>query len=313
MRNLIGISLITFLITFIVCVVLVNSVPIGKKGLTHIQKGQSATTIYANLYKDNVINDRLAFSLYKKFVGSTLKTGEFSYDISDCPSDLLYKINTNDYYYRSITIPEGLSVSQVAYLLHNNSYLSGDLIVNPEHMLMPETYNFVRGDKRLDLYNNMKKNFKKMAVPLWNNRDKDLPFKTFLQAVTLASIVEKETGLDREREKVASVFINRLRSGLPLQSDPTTIYALSNGFGKLDRQLTRKDWKIQHPFNTYYIRGLPPHPIAGVGLKALKAVLNPIKTEYYYFVATGFGGHYFSKTLAQHNKNYIRYKKNLNK
>ena len=313
MRNLICISLITFLTTFIVFIMLANSVPIDKKGLTYIQAGQSAKTIYADLYKHNVIKDTLAFSLYRKFTGSTLKTGEFSYDISDSPSDLLHKIDTNDYYYRSITIPEGLSVMQVTYLLHDNSYLSGDLIINPADMLMPETYNFVRGDKRLALYNNMKQSFQKMAVPIWKNRDERLPFKTFLQAVTLASIVEKETGLDGERKKVASVFINRLRKGIPLQSDSTTIYALSEGLGKLDRRLTRKDWKFKHPFNTYYIQGMPPHPIAGVGLKSLKAVLNPIKSGYYYFVATGLGGHYFSKTLAEHNKNYQQYKKNLNK
>ena len=313
MRNLIGVSLITFLTTFIVLVLLVNNLPINKKGIVHIRAGQSEKSIYANLYRSNVIKDTLVFSLHRKLIGTALKTGEFSYDISDSPADILHKIDSNDFYYRSITIPEGLSVRQVASLLHDSPYLSGSLIINPADTLLPETYHFVRGDKRLAVYNHMKESFQKIAVPVWNDRDKGLPFKSFLQAVTLASLVEKETGLDNEREKIASVFINRIKKGIRLQSDPTTIYALSDGFGKLDRSLTRIDWKLKHPFNTYHIRGIPPHPIAGVSLKSLKAVLNPIKSENLYFMATGLGGHYFSKTLAEHNKNYRRYKKNLNK
>jgi UPF0755 protein len=144
---------------------------------------------------------------------------------------------------------------------------------------------------------------------LWPGRAPNLPVATPEQAVVLASIVEKETGVAGERALVASVFVNRLRKGMRLQSDPTVVYGLTGGTGPLGRALTRKDLQAPSPYNTYLNRGLPPGPIANPGRAALEAVLNPAKTGFLYFVADGSGGHAFAKTLAEHNRNVAKWRK----
>jgi UPF0755 protein len=146
---------------------------------------------------------------------------------------------------------------------------------------------------------------------LWEKRDKDIPLTSPDQAVTLASLVEKETSKDNERARVAAVFYNRMKKGMALQSDPTVIYALTDGKGKLDRLLTSADLKLDSPYNTYVITGLPKGPIANPGLAALKGVLRPQKTKELFFVADGTGGHAFAETLDQHNKNVAKWRKFL--
>lgn len=144
---------------------------------------------------------------------------------------------------------------------------------------------------------------------LWEKRDPTVPLKTKEQAIILASIVEKETGIAEERPKVASVFINRLRKGIKLQSDPTIIYSFSLGDKKLERPIRLSDIRNNSPFNTYFIYGLPPAPICNPGLASIKAVLNPPQTDYIYFVATGTnGGHYFSANLREHNESVAKYR-----
>jgi UPF0755 protein len=172
-----------------------------------------------------------------------------------------------------------------------------------EGTLLPETYSYQRGDSCNDLIGRMKAAMQHAIDELWPARTPGLPFADAQEAVILASIVEKETGLAAERPLVASVFVNRLVDGMPLQSDPTVIYAITQGRGKLDRQLLRSDWQIESPYNTYVARGLPPGPIANPGRAAIAAVLDPAKTDYLYFVANGTGGHAFAVTLDEHNRN----------
>ncbi|MBM7322317.1 endolytic transglycosylase MltG, partial [Agrobacterium sp. S2] len=180
----------------------------------------------------------------------------------------------------------------------------------PEGSLRPDTYRFTRGTKREEIINQMSAAQDKLIDMIWERRDPDLPIKTVEEFVTLASIVEKETGKDDERAHVASVFYNRLKKGMRLQSDPTIIYGLFGGDGKpSDRPIYQSDLQKQTPFNTYVIKGLPPSPIANPGRAALEAVANPWRTDDLYFVADGTGGHVFAKTLDEHNANVRRWRK----
>ena len=152
-------------------------------------------------------------------------------------------------------------------------------------------------------------NKKKIVESAWNKRVPDLPLKNTLELLVLASIVEKEAGNQRDKKKVASVFLNRLKKKMRLQSDPTVLYSLTEGEGSLDRELTKRDLKINSPFNTYRISGLPPKPICNPSKSSIYAVTNPTETDFLFFVANGKGGHNFSKNLQQHNKFVKEYRK----
>ena len=178
----------------------------------------------------------------------------------------------------------------------------------PEGSLLPETYLFTRGDTRAEIIARMQAAM--TAVDrLWAERAAGLPLDTPEEAVILASIIEKETGVNSERAVVAGVFVNRLRRGMRLQTDPTVIYALTNGERPLGRELWRRDLEVDSPYNTYKVVGLPPGPIANPGLSALEAAMNPAETEYFYFVADGSGGHAFAKTLRDHNRNVAEWRR----
>jgi len=188
--------------------------------------------------------------------------------------------------------------------------LEGPLTAIPdEGWLLPETYHYSWGDERVDMVLNMAVAMEDAVRDVWAERPKDFVLKTPLELLTLASIVEKETAIPAERPMIAGVFLNRLRKGMRLQSDPTVVYALTAGSGPLGRALTRDDLKIDSLYNTYAIKGLPPGPIALAGLAALKAVVNPAQTDALYFVADGSGGHVFAKTLKQHNRNVAKWRK----
>jgi len=181
--------------------------------------------------------------------------------------------------------------------------------VPPEGSLLPETYLFSRDDSRQAVLARMREAMQQTLAELWPKRREGLPLATPEEAVTLASIVEKETGVAAERPLVAGVFINRLKKKIPLQSDPTVIYGITLGKTELDRPLSRKDLKTATPYNTYTIQGLPPGPIANPGRDALQAVMAPTETDYIYFVADGSGGHAFAKTLEEHNRNVAKWRK----
>ena len=188
-----------------------------------------------------------------------------------------------------------------------------------EGQLLPETYFFRKNFSRNTQIKNMKNNMSLILDEAWKNRDKNLPLKNKEELLILASIVEKETGISAERDRIAGVFINRINLGMKLQSDPTVIYAVTLGKYKLERPLSKRDLKIKSPYNTYFTYKLPPTPICNPGKKAIFATANPLETKDLYFVANGNGGHSFSRTLREHNihvqklRKYEREKKNAKK
>jgi UPF0755 protein len=191
--------------------------------------------------------------------------------------------------------------------LQNTEWLSGDLEVPEEGVLLPETYRADRGDTRQSVVDRMRSDQQALLDRLWAARQPGLPLNSPREAVILASIVEKETGQTDERKRVAGVFINRLRMGMRLQSDPTVIYAISRG-EPLGRGLRASELLSRSPWNTYAYSGLPPTPIANPGKASLEAVLDPFQTQDLYFVADGTGGHVFARTLAEHNANVARWR-----
>jgi UPF0755 protein len=211
---------------------------------------------------------------------------------------------------RRLTIAEGLTVAEVYELLEEAHGLTGELPPPPpEGSLLPETYFYAFGDPRAELVRRMQRAMDDVLAELWPRRAEDLPLDGRAEALTLASIVDKETASAAERAKVAAVFVNRLRRGMRLQADPTVIYGLTAGEGPLGRSLTRRDWADDSDYNTYRIDGLPPGPIANPGRAAIEAVLNPAAVDYLYFVADGSGGHAFARTLDEHNRNVALWRK----
>jgi UPF0755 protein len=208
---------------------------------------------------------------------------------------------------RRLTIAEGTTTAQAVSLLRAAEGLEGEIAASPgEGELLPETYFYSWGDSRERLLARQRRAMADALADLWAKRASDLPIKTPQEAVVLASIVEKETGVPEERPRIAAVFLNRLKRGMRLQADPTVIYGLTEGKVPLDRPLSRADLETRHVWNTYVVDGLPPTPIANPGRAALEAVLKPVDTEELYFVSDGTGRHVFARTLAEHNRNVQR-------
>ncbi len=203
-----------------------------------------------------------------------------------------------------IAMAEGTTVWQVIEGLKQAEFLTGSVeTLPPEGMLAPDSYEVTAGTERADLVAQMVAAQEALLADAWANRAADLPYETPLEALTMASIVEKETGVAEERPLVASVFVNRLRRGMRLQTDPTVIYGITQGRGALGRGLRQSELRRETPYNTYVIAGLPPTPIANPGRAAIEAALHPADTDYLYFVADGSGGHAFAATLEEHNRN----------
>ncbi|MDY0029291.1 MAG: endolytic transglycosylase MltG [Pseudobdellovibrionaceae bacterium] len=283
-----------------------------------IEKGNGARIIASNLKDQKLISNDLIFliTLKLKGKGATLKAGEYEIQAHATISDIQNQLIEGRVVQRKFTIPEGRTSFEIVEILDATEGLIGEIKDTPaEGTLLPDTYHFTRDEPRIDKINQMQQAMASVKADLWDKRQKDLPFTTWEEAVTLASIVEKETGVAHERKTIAGVFINRLRQGIPLQSDPTVIYAITKGAhknegqGPLGRRLLLKDLQIESPYNTYRNAGLPPGPIANPGKDAIEAVLNPEKNDFIYFVADGTGGHVFAKTLVEHNKNVSEWRK----
>ena len=240
-----------------------------------------------------------------------LKAGEYEIKPAASMHDIMQVLKSGKSVMYSLTIPEGLTVEQAFERVAKHDALSGDMpaAIPPEGSLATDTMRFTRGATRQQIIDKMVADQKKLVDDIWGRRQPDLPIATEEEFVTLASIVEKETGRSDERSRVASVFINRLKKGMRLQSDPTIIYGLFGGKGKpADRPIYQSDLDKPTPYNTYLIKGLPPTPIANPGRAALEAVANPSRTDDLYFVADGSGGHVFAATLEEHNENVARYR-----
>ncbi|MFT3689380.1 endolytic transglycosylase MltG [Paenirhodobacter sp.] len=208
-----------------------------------------------------------------------------------------------------VTLAEGATSWQVVEALKSADFLKGDVAqVPPEGALAPDSYDLKRGADRSALLAEMQKRQAAILSAAWESRDAGLPYKTPEEALVMASIVEKETGVPEERRRVASVFVNRLEQGMRLQTDPTVIYGLTKGKGVLGRGLRQSELARRTPYNTYAITGLPPTPIANPGRAAIDAALHPETTRYLYFVADGTGGHVFAKSLDEHNANVAKWR-----
>ncbi len=293
--------------------------PLSDTKIILIERGQGIAAIAQALEGEQIIDSSLTFKInaaFQKGQGS-LKAGEYEFTPAMSVNDVLAMLREGRVYDRKITFPEGLTSHQIIANLNAAADLSGDpvLEIPKEGTLLPETYHYTRADTRQKVIEQMSAAMTKAIEELWPTRSEGLPFNTPEEAVTLASIVEKETGVASERKKVAGVFINRLRLGMPLQSDPTVIYGMTmgqvqnDGQGPIGRRLLTRDLQEETPYNTYKNVGLPPGPIANPGRDSIEAVLHPESHDFIYFVADGSGGHAFARTLAEHNSNVAKWRK----
>jgi UPF0755 protein len=263
------------------------------------------------LEREGVIDSSLWFSAMTLLDGSrgALKRGEYAFKAGASMRQVEAQLVSGKVVLHSLTIPEGLTSDQVVQRLRDNDVLVGDVREPPrEGSILPETYKFARGETRQALLAVMAKAQAKMIDDIWAKRAPDLPIKSPGELVTLASIVEKETGKQDERPRVAGVFVNRLRRHMKLESDPTIVYGLVFGKGTLGHSISKAELEQATPYNTYIISGLPPGPICNPGKAALEAVANPTATKEIFFVADGSGGHAFAETLDQHLKNVARWR-----
>lgn len=286
--------------------------PVPVDTVVMIERGSGISAISQQLVKDGLIPDANVFKFGLKFFDDTrpLRAGEYKVPAGSSPAEIARVLKESEQVTYRITVAEGLSSSEVVEQLRGDPVLVGEIDnIPPEGALLPETYHFHRGETRAGIIARMQAYMQRALSEAWALRQANLPVNSPAEAVILASIVEKETGIDNERGKVAGVFVNRLRKGMRLQSDPTVVYGITLGSGPLGRGLKRSELDAKTPFNTYQINGLPPTPIANPGLASIQAVLNPEETEALYFVADGTGGHAFSKTLSEHNRNVRAWRK----
>ena len=277
-----------------------------------IPSGADLNSISTQLQRHNVIDSPFIFSMAARFkkLEAKLQAGEYLFQPAVSMKQVLDDLVSGRSVLHSITLPEGLTSQAIVDRLNADPVLTGDIeTVPPDGSLMPDTYKFTRGATRQQMIDQMQRVEARAVEEVWSRRAPGLPISTPEELVTLASIVEKETGRADERPRVAAVFINRLRKGMRLQSDPTVIYGLFGGAGRPpDWSFTNAALDKMTPFNTYLIDGLPPSPIANPGRAALEAVANPSRTNELYFVADGTGGHSFSATLEEHNRNVARWR-----
>ncbi|OHC73724.1 MAG: aminodeoxychorismate lyase [Rhodospirillales bacterium RIFCSPLOWO2_12_FULL_58_28] len=295
--------------------------PLAAETNVVIHRGSGFGDIAGELFRAGVISDPLAFQFGARFLGAdkALRAGEYAFPARISPREALAVLQSGRTVIRRLTIAEGLTTAQVLAQLAAADGLDGkigaEFMDTPwlkEGSLLPETYHFSFGDQRNDMLKRMAGAMAQLLTSQWQARAYGGPLKSHEEALILASIIEKETSLPNERARIAGVFINRLRKGMRLQSDPTAAYGITLGKEVLGRPLTRADLKNPTPFNTYAIDGLPPSPICNPGRESIAAALHPAETDELYFVADGAGGHVFARTLDEHNLNVARWRKITN-
>ncbi len=276
-----------------------------------LERGVGLDQIARALRDGGIISNAFVFRAGVRLTGNTraLRAGEYFIPARSNAKSIMDLLVSGKTVVRRLTVPEGLTVVQVAALIESVEALDGGLGDLPdEGAVLPETYFFAWGDPRAALLARMQTAMGEALAELWAERDEGLPFGTPQQALVLASIVERETAQPDERARIAGIFLNRMRLGMRLQSDPTVAYGLTLGRAPLGRSLTRADLRSETPYNTYVISGLPPGPITSPGRAAIAAVMHPADTDELYFVADGHGGHAFAKTLAEHQRNVARWR-----
>jgi UPF0755 protein len=282
--------------------------PLAEDKMVNIPRGLGIKDIADLLQREGVIDQPYVFmgAVIALKARGELKYGEYQFTKNSSVADVVDTITEGKVIQHAVTVPEGLTSEQIVARLLENDGLAGQIKEIPrEGTLLPETYKFTRGMTREQIIQRMQQAHRRVLQEVWERRMQDLPV-TPEQLVTLASIVEKETGRPDERTRVAAVFVNRLKNRMRLQSDPTIIYGLTGGKGSLGRPILKSEVEQPTPYNTYVVDGLPPGPIANPGRASLEAAANPARTKELYFVADGTGGHVFSENYAEHQKNVAR-------
>jgi UPF0755 protein len=274
-----------------------------------LPRGSSVTEIARDLRAAGVIGSRDIFLLAAKLGGAArhLKAGEYEFRSRQPMAQVLSDIEQGKVVKHFVAVPEGWTSDMATDAVRAEPVLTGTVEAPPEGSILPDSYQVERGEDRAEVVQKMRAARDKLLAELWAARAPDLPLQTPEQAVILASLVEKETGIPSERPRIAAVFENRLRAGIKLESDPTIIYGITKG-RPLGRGISMKELVTATPYNTYRIAGLPPTAIANPGRAALAAVLNPPKSDELFFVADGTGGHVFASTFAQHQANVARWR-----
>ena len=282
--------------------------PLERETSVVIKPGSSITSAAQQLEKTGVVKSASAFVSRAKVFGasSTIKAGEFVIPAKASNSDILSILTSGKTVQRMVTIPEGMPSIMVYERIMANDRLSGSISIPAEGSVLPDSYAFDKNEPRADVLQRMQDAMTKTIAELWPERSADTAVRTPLEALTLASIVEKETALKSELRIVAGVYSNRLRTGMRLQADPTIIYPITKG-KPLGRRILRSEITDVNDYNTYAMAGLPKGPIANPSRAAIAAVLNPQKTSALYFVADGKGGHVFADTLQEHNANVAKW------
>lgn len=283
--------------------------PLAQDKIVNIPRG-GVRDIAELLQREGVIDQPWVFvggALALKARGEDLKFGEYQFAKNASMRNVAETIIEGKVVQHLFTIPEGLTSEQIVARLLESDAMSGNIREVPrEGTLLPEGYRFTRGVAREEMIKRMQQAQRKVVQEAFERRMPDLPIKTPEQLVTLASIIEKETGKPEERTRVAAVFVNRLKQKMRLQSDPTIIYGLVGGKGSLGRPIQKNEIEQPTPYNTYVIDGLPPGPIANPGRLSIEAAANPARTKELFFVADGTGGHAFSESYDQHLKHVAR-------
>jgi UPF0755 protein len=284
--------------------------PAEKETVLIIRPGSGAGVIAASLAEAGIVDRPLLFRIGVRRRNQTtaLKAGEYAFPANASMAQIMDMLVQHKVVMHRITIAEGLTSDMALAIVNADPVLEGTAGAVPEGTLLPETYVFERGTTRAEIVSRMREAQEKLIAELWPNRKEGLPIRTVEDAIKLASIVEKETGVPAERPRIAAVFVNRLRMGMKLESDPTIIYGLTKG-APLGHPLRQSELDTPNPYSTYQISGLPPTAICNPGRDSIAAVLSPPDSEDLFFVADGSGGHAFARTNAEHERNVAQWRR----
>jgi UPF0755 protein len=289
-----------------------NEGPLKSDTSFEVKKGDIFRNVSADLAKQGIISNPVIFNVWARYAkqDENLKFGNYLISSKSSMSEVLALITSGKAINEQITFPEGFTSYQIVERLKSNMELEGEVGPFPaEGSLAPNTYSYQKGDTRRNILKKMQEMQKDIINEAWILRSKDLPFSNKKEAIIIASIIEKETSRNNELKLVSGVIMNRLKAGIPLGMDSTIVYEFTKGNPKNMRSIKQSDIKKDSKFNTRKYPGLPPSAIGNPGKLAIEAALNPEKTDFFYFVADGTGGHAFSKTLKEHNINVAKWRK----